>query len=87
MSKSFALGLAATLAGCAATGTEFKDHPAYTQPVPEQAARVIVYRLTARQYVSGAVPRLRLDGTDLGVLLEKGVHCKGCGSRHAHACR
>ena len=45
-------------------------------PVAEQAARVIVYRLTARQSVSGAVPRLRLDGTDLGVLLEKGFIAK-----------
>jgi hypothetical protein len=72
MRTILALGLTIALSGCAATGATFKEHPAYTEPVPEATSRVIVYRLTARQYVSGAVPRLRLDGADLGQLLEKG---------------
>ncbi|MEO8307122.1 MAG: hypothetical protein ABI616_03660 [Pseudomonadota bacterium] len=70
MRISIALGLMA-IAGCSATGTPFKDHPAHKEPVPAHTSRIIVYRLDRAQN-STAVAKLKMDNAPVGDLREDG---------------
>ena len=71
MCKVLALGLIATLAGCAATGKPYKDHPAYTEPVPADQARVVVFRMDKAQN-STVAATMEIDGLVFGSLRESG---------------
>ena len=71
MRKVLALGLFATLAGCAATGKPYKDHPAYTEPVPVDQARVVVFRMDKAQN-STVAATMEIDGLVFGSLRESG---------------
>ncbi len=71
MRKVLALGLIATLAGCAATGKPYKDHPAYTEPVPVDQARVVVFRMDKAQN-STVAATMEIDGLVFGSLRENG---------------
>ena len=71
MRKVLALGLIATLAGCAATGKPYKDHPAYTEPVPVDQARVVVFRMDKAQN-STVAATMEIDGLVFGSLRESG---------------
>jgi hypothetical protein len=65
------LGAALALTGCATPGTPFKDHPAHTQPVPLDRARVVVFRMDKAQY-STVVATMEIDGLVFGSLRENG---------------
>jgi hypothetical protein len=65
------LALTLALAGCAATGTPFKDHRAHTQPVPADQARVVVFRMDKAQG-STIAATMDIDGLVFGSLLENG---------------
>lgn len=65
------LVLIVALSGCAATGTPYKDHPAYTEPVPGDMARVVVYRMDKAQG-STVAATMEIDGLVFGSLLESG---------------
>lgn len=69
MRKAYALGLMVTLAGCAATGTAYKEHPAYTEPVPEDMGRLVVYRMDKAQN-STVAATMEIDGLVFGRLRE-----------------
>jgi hypothetical protein len=71
MRKVLALGLIAALAGCAATGKPYKDHPAYTEPVPVDQARVVVFRMDKAQN-STVAATMEIDGLVFGSLRESG---------------
>jgi hypothetical protein len=70
MRKLLALGLVA-IAGCSATGTPFKDHPAYTEPVPADRGRVVVFRMDKAQN-STVAATVEIDGLIFGSLRENG---------------
>jgi hypothetical protein len=65
------LGLTVALAGCAATGTPFKDHRAHTEPVPADQARVVVFRMDKTQG-STIAATMEIDGLVFGSLRENG---------------
>jgi hypothetical protein len=65
------LGFAVVLAGCAATGTPFKDHRAHTEPVPADQARVVVFRMDKTQG-STIAATMEIDGLVFGSLRENG---------------
>jgi hypothetical protein len=70
MRRLLALGLVA-LAGCSATGTTYKDHPAHNEPVPANTARIVVFRLDRAQN-STVVAKVQLDKAEFGHLRESG---------------
>jgi hypothetical protein len=65
------LGFTMALAGCAATGSAYKEHKAYTEPVPADQARVVAYRLDKAQN-STVAATMEIDGLVFGTLREKG---------------
>ena len=65
------LGLTVALTGCAATGTPYKENRAYTDPVPADRGRVVVYRLDKAQN-STVAATMEIDGLVFGILKEKG---------------
>jgi len=71
MRHLFALAVMVGLCGCSATGAKFRDHPAYTEPVPVDQARVVVFRMDKAQN-STVATTMEIDGLVFGTLKEKG---------------
>jgi hypothetical protein len=71
MRHLFALAVMVGLCGCSATGAKFKDHPAYTEPVSRDLARVVVFRMDKAQN-STVATTMEIDGLVFGTLKEKG---------------
>lgn len=71
MRRLLSLGLMLAMCGCSATGAKYRDHPAYTEPVPEKMARVVVYRMDKAQN-STVAATMEIDGLVFGSLRERG---------------
>jgi len=71
MRHLIALAVMVGLWGCSATGAKFRDHPAYTEPVSRDLARVVVFRMDKAQN-STVAATMEIDGLVFGTLREKG---------------
>ena len=71
MRHLFALAVMVGLCGCSATGAKFRDHRAYTEPVPVGQARVVVFRMDKAQN-STVATTMEIDGLVFGTLRESG---------------
>jgi hypothetical protein len=68
MKSLLLLGIAAILSACAATGLRYSEHAASSTPMPALAARLTVYRGNDSLLYFARSARLKLDGSDAGML-------------------